>query len=61
MDIIKIWMDLHLDISQNYAVVNGRKYYYDVDIEIQNYGKGQGDYYWYKKTLAQAKGNHVFA
>ena len=47
--------------SWNYAVVNGRKYYYDVDIEIQNYGKGQGDYYWYKKTLAQAKGNHVFA
>ena len=42
-------------------IVNGRKYYYDVDIEIQNYGKGQGDYYWYKKTLAQAKGNHVFA
>ena len=47
--------------SWNYAVVNGRKYYYDVDIEIQNYGKGQGDYYWYKKTLAQAKKNHVFA
>ena len=41
--------------------MNGRKYYYDVDIEIQNYGKGQGDYYWYKKALAQAKGNHVFA
>lgn len=36
--------------SWNYAVVNGRKYYYDVDIEIQNYGKGQGDYYWYKDT-----------
>ena len=47
--------------SWNYAVVGGRKFYYDVDIEIQNYGKGQGDYYWYKKTLAQAKGNHVFA
>lgn len=47
--------------SWNYAVVNGQKYYYDVDIEIQNYGKGQGDYYWYKKTLAQAKTNHIFS
>ena len=46
--------------SWSYAVVNGRKYYYDVDIEIQNYRKGQGDYYWYKKTLAEAKKNHIF-
>ena len=46
--------------SWNYAVVNGRTYYYDVDIEIQNYKKGQGDYYWYKKTKSQAKKNHKF-
>lgn len=44
----------------NSAIVNGKTYYYDVDIEIQNYGGGQGDYYWYKKTLKQAKKNHVF-
>ena len=46
--------------SWNSAIVNGKTYYYDVDIEIQNYGGGQGDYYWYKKTLKQAKKNHVF-
>lgn len=46
--------------SWNYAVVNGNTYYYDVDVEIQNYKKGQGDYYWYKKTKSQAKKNHVF-
>ena len=46
--------------SWNYAVVNGKKYYYDVDVEIQNYGNGQGDYYWYKKTLSEAKKTHVF-
>ena len=40
--------------SWNYAIVDGKKYYYDVDVEIQNYSKGQGDYYWYKKTLKQA-------
>ncbi len=45
----------------NYAIVNGKKYYYDVDVEIQNLGKGQGDYYWYKKTKKQAKKNHKFA
>ncbi|MCD8021273.1 MAG: hypothetical protein LUF92_17370 [Clostridiales bacterium] len=44
----------------NYAIVNGKTYYYDVDVEIQNYGKGQGDYYWYKKTKAQAKKTHEF-
>ncbi|MDO4555018.1 MAG: transglutaminase domain-containing protein [Lachnospiraceae bacterium] len=44
----------------NYAVVNGKTYYYDVDIEIQNYKKGQGDYYWYKKTKSQAKKTHQF-
>lgn len=42
----------------NYALVDGKKYYYDVDVEIQNYGKGQGDYYWYRKTKKQAKKNH---
>lgn len=46
--------------SWNYAIVDGKKYYYDVDVEIQNYRKGQGDYYWYKKTLKQAKKNHIF-
>ena len=46
--------------SWNYAIVDGKKYYYDVDVEIQNYSKGQGDYYWYKKTLKQAKKNHIF-
>lgn len=44
----------------NYAVVNGRTWYYDVDVEIQNYRKGQGDYYWYKKTKSQAVKNHKF-
>ncbi len=44
----------------NYAIVDGKTYYYDVDVEIQNYGKGQGDYYWYKKTKSQAKKNHQF-
>lgn len=44
----------------NSAVVNGKNYYYDVDIEIQNLGKGQGNYYWYKKTLAQSKKNHKY-
>lgn len=43
-----------------YAIVNGNKYYYDIDVEIQNYGKGQGDYYWYKKTKTQAKKTHKF-
>lgn len=46
--------------SWNYAVVGGATYYYDVDVEIQNYGKGQGDYYWYKKTRAQAEQTHKF-
>lgn len=44
----------------NYAVVNGKTYYYDVDVEIQNYKNGQGDYYWYKKTLSQARKTHKF-
>lgn len=44
----------------NYAVVNGKKWYYDIDVEIQNYGKGQGDYYWYKKTKSQANKTHLF-
>lgn len=46
--------------SWNYAVVGGVTYYYDVDVEIQNYGKGQGDYYWYKKTRAEAERTHRF-
>lgn len=46
--------------SWNYAIVDGVTYYYDVDVEIQNYGKGQGDYYWYKKTKSQAKLTHDF-
>ena len=44
----------------NSAVIDGKTYYYDVDVEIQNYGKGQGDYYWYKKTLKEAKKTHAF-
>lgn len=46
--------------SWNYAVVSGVTWYYDVDVEIQNYGKGQGDYYWYKKTRSQANQTHDF-
>ena len=46
--------------SWNYAIVDGKKYYYDVDVEIKNYRKGQGDYYWYKKTLSQARQTHAF-
>lgn len=46
--------------SWNYAIVNGTTYYYDVDVEIQNYGKGQGDYYWYKKTRTEANVTHEF-
>lgn len=46
--------------SWNLAVVDGKTYYYDVDVEIQNYGKGQGDYYWYKKTKSEAKKTHKF-
>lgn len=44
----------------NAAVVNGKTYYYDIDVEIQNRGKGQGNFYWYKKTLAQSKKNHKY-
>lgn len=44
----------------NYAVVSGKTWYYDVDVEIQNRGKGQGDYYWYKKDRAQANRTHQF-
>lgn len=43
----------------SYAMINGKKYYYDVDISIQNY-KGKVNYAWYKKTLKQAKKNHLF-
>ena len=47
-------------LMNTWKTVNGKKYYYDVDVEIQNYGNGQGDYYWYKKTLSEAKKTHVF-
>lgn len=46
--------------SWNLAVINGTTYYYDVDVELQNYGKGQGDYYWYKKTRKEAEKTHIF-
>ena len=42
----------------NLAVVNGKIYYYDVDVEIQNYKKGQKSYHWYKKTYKQHRKNH---
>ncbi len=45
----------------NYAVVDGQTFYYDVDVELQNYGKGQGDYYWYKKTRKEAEETHSFS
>lgn len=45
----------------NYAVLDNRIYYYDVDVEIQNYGGGQGDYYWYKKTMTQSKETHEYS
>ena len=44
----------------NFAVVDGKRYYYDVDVEIQNYGGGQGDYYWYKDNRAKAEKRHQF-
>lgn len=44
----------------NSAVINGVTYYYDVDVELQNLGKGQGDYYWYKKTRTEAEKTHLF-
>ncbi len=47
--------------SWNYAVINGVTWYYDIDVEIQNLGKGQGDYYWYKKTRTQANQTHEFS
>ena len=43
-----------------YAIINGTKYYYDVDIEIQNLGKGQGDFYWYKWSQAKADTKYIF-
>lgn len=46
--------------SWNYAIVDGVTYYYDVDVEIQNYGKGQGDYYWYQKNRTDAEKTHEF-
>jgi len=33
---------------------------YDVDVEIQNLGKGQGDYYWFQKTRQEAEKTHEF-
>lgn len=46
--------------SWNYAIADGKTWYYDVDVEIQNYGKGQGDYYWYRKSKSEAKQTHQF-
>ena len=46
--------------SWNYAVIDGITYYYDVDVEIQNFGKGQGDYYWFQKTKPEADRTHQF-
>lgn len=42
----------------NMAVVNGKIYYYDIDVEIQNYRKGQKSFHWYKKTYKQSCKNH---
>jgi hypothetical protein len=47
--------------SWNYAIIDGTKWYYDVDVEIQNYGKGQGDYYWYRKSRTEAEKTHAFS
>lgn len=46
--------------SWSVAMVDGKKYYYDVDVEIKNYRKGQGDYYWYKKTKSKSKKTHKY-
>ena len=46
--------------SWNKAILNGKAYYFDVDVEIQNYKKGQTSLYWYKKTYRQATKNHKF-
>lgn len=43
------------------AIVNGKRYYYDADVEAINKGNGQGDYYWYKMTLKQSKKVHKYA
>ena len=44
----------------NWVVVDGKKYFYDVDVEIINHGKGQGDYYWYKESLSASKRRHQY-
>ena len=44
----------------SYAVVDGKTYYYDVDIEVQNLGKTSSEYTWYKKTKPEATQNHSF-
>lgn len=44
----------------NSAIIDGVTYYYDVDVEIQNLGKGQGDYYWFQKTRQEAEKTHEF-
>lgn len=44
----------------NSAIIDGVTYYYDVDVEIQNLGKGQGNYYWFQKTREEAEKTHEF-
>lgn len=46
--------------SWNKAIINGKAYYYDVDVEIQNYKKGQKSFHWYKKTYKQSTKNHKY-
>ena len=45
----------------NWAIVDGEKYIYDLDIEIINYGGGQGDYYWFGKSYSESKENHSYS
>lgn len=47
--------------SWNKVIINGKAYYYDVDVEIQNYKKGQKSFYWYKKTYKQSTTNHKYS
>lgn len=47
--------------SWNKAIINGKSYYFDVDVEIQNYKKGHKSFYWYKKTYEQSTKNHKYS
>ncbi len=45
----------------NSAVVDGVRWYYDIDVEIHHYnGSGVSAFSQYKKTLAQSKKNHIY-